>query len=102
MINLITLLIGMILVSVIVACLIVFKIHGSIQDVLKSITDLYDEIGTQTDLQSSMDMRLRIRHIEMLKAIYTECIETEDYEGAEKLREVIKKEGDELNEIYGS
>lgn len=64
MINLITLLIGMILVSVIVACLIIFKIHGSIQDVLKSIVDLYDEIGTQTDLQSSMDMRLRIRHIE--------------------------------------
>lgn len=92
MINLITLLIGMILVSVIVACLIVFKIHGSIQDVLKTIADL----------QSSMDMRLRIRHIEMLKAIYAECIKAEDYEGAEKLREVIKKEGDELNEIYGS
>lgn len=98
MINLITLLIGMILVSVIVACLIVFKIYG----VLKSISDLYDEIGTQTDLQSSMDMRLRIRHIEMLKAIYAECIKTEDYEGAEKLREVIKKENNELNEIYGS
>lgn len=102
MINLITLLIGMILVSVIVACLIVFKIYGSIQDVLKSISDLYDEIGTQTDLQSSMDIRLRIRHIEMLRTIYAECIKTEDYEGAEKLREVIKKEGDELNEIYGS
>ena len=102
MINLITLLIGMILVSVIIACLIIFKIYGSIQDVLKSIVDLYDEIGTQTDLQSSMDMRLRIRHIEMLKAIYTECIKTEDYEGAEKLREVIKKENNELNEIYGS
>lgn len=102
MINLITLLIGMILVSVIVACLIIFKIYGSIQDVLKSIADLYDEIGTQTDLQSSMDMRLRIRHIEMLKAIYAECIKTEDYEGAEKLREVIKKENNELNEIYGS
>lgn len=102
MINLITLLIGMILVSVIVACLIIFKIYGSIQDVLKSISDLYDEIGTQTDLQSSMDMRLRIRHIEMLKAIYVECIKTEDYEGAEKLREVIKKENNELNEIYGS
>lgn len=102
MINLITLLIGMILVSVIVACLIVFKIYGSIQDVLKTIADLYDEIGTQTDLQSSMDMRLRIRHIEMLKSIYAECIKVEDYEGAEKLREVIKKEGDELNEIYGS
>lgn len=101
MINLITLLICMILVSVI-ACLIVFKIYGSIQDVLKSISDLYDEIGTQTDLQSSMDMRLRIRHIEMLKAIYAECIKTEDYEGAEKLREVIKKENNELNEIYGS
>ena len=92
MINLITLLIGVILVSVIVACLIVFKIYGSIQDVLKSISDIYDEIGTQTDLQSSMDMRLRIRHIEMFKAIYAECIKTEDYEGAEKLREVIKKE----------
>lgn len=102
MINLITLLIGMILVSVIVACLIVFKIHESIQDVLKTIADLYDEIGTQTDLQSSMDMRLRIRHIEMLKTIYVECIKTEDYEGAEKLREVIKKENNELNEIYGS
>lgn len=102
MINLITLLIGMILVSVIVACLIIFKIHGSIQDVLKTIADLYDEIGTQTDLQSSMDMRLRIRYIEMLKAIYAECIKTEDYEGAEKLREVIKKENNELNEIYGS
>lgn len=102
MINLITLLIGMILVSVIVACLIVFKIYGSIQDVLKSIADLYDEIGTQTDLQSSIDMRLRIRHIEMLKTIYVECIKTEDYEGAEKLREVIKKENNELNEIYGS
>lgn len=101
MINLITLLIGMILVSVIVACLIIFKIHRSIQDVLKSIVDLYDEIGTQTDLQSSMDIRL-IRHIEMLKAIYAECIKTEDYEGAEKLREVIKKENNELNEIYGS
>lgn len=92
----------MILVSVIVVCLIIFKIHGSIQDVLKTIADLYDEIGTQTDLQSSMDMRLRIRHIEMLKAIYAERIKAEDYEGAEKLREVIKKEGDELNEIYGS
>ena len=49
-----------------------------------------------------MDMRLRIRHIEMLKTIYAECIKTEDYEGAEKLREVIKKENNELNEIYGS
>lgn len=102
MINLITLLIGMILVSVIVACLIVFKIHGSIQDVLKTIADLYDEIGTQTDLQSSMDMRLRINTLKCLKAIYAECIKAEDYEGAEKLREVIKKENNELNEIYGS
>lgn len=92
-----------ILVGVAIICLIViFKIHGSIQDVLKTIVDLYDEIGIQTDLQSSMDLRLRIRHIEMLKQIYAESIRAEDYEGAEKLREVIKKEGEELNEIYGS
>lgn len=94
---------NIILVGVVILCLVgIVKIHGSIQDALKTIADLYDEIGTQTDLQSSMDLRLRIRHIEMLKQIYAESIRAEDYEGAEKLREVIKKEGDELNEIYGS
>lgn len=102
MIKFMTALIIIVSIAAIGIVIMIDRLHQQLYSLIGGIVEVNENLEVLGSIQTSIDIRLRIRYIEMLKRMYMDCIEHENYEDAEKIKKIIENEEKELHEIRHS